>query len=154
MQQKENVFLFDVIIKKGVRPAAWMDLENFETMNCDVPKEVIFFTWGYDSYRDVETLAACKPYIQMIHRYATLGYDVVPTVSTWSWHLNAKEVMKACRKHVPDERIAGYMTASWRLTRENKFFSLVDGAYIFYAAYRDVFGTLSETDRKPWELFD
>ena len=147
-------FLFDVIMNKGVRPAAWMDPDVFEALEGDVPKEVLFFTWNYDAHRDVDTLAEAKPYIQMIHRYATLGYDVVPTVSTWSWHLNAKEVMKACKKHVPEERIAGYMTASWMLTRENKFFSLVNDAYTFYAAYRDVFGTLPVTDCKPWELID
>ena len=55
---------------------------------------------------------------------------------------------------VPAERIAGYLTASWMLTRENKFFSLVNDAYTFYAAYRDVFGTLPVTDCKPWELID
>ena len=145
-------FLFDVIMKKGVRPAAWMDPDVFDALGGDVPQEVLFFTWHYGIHRDVETLAEASDYIKMIHRYATLGYDVVPTVSTWGWHLNAKEVMKACQKHVPSERIAGYMTASWMLTRENKYFALVNDAYTFYTAYRDVFGTLPKTDRKPWEL--
>ena len=147
-------FLFDVIMKKCVRPAAWMDPDVFEALEGDVPREVLFFTWNYGMHRDVETLEETRPYIQLIHKYATLGYDVVPTVSTWSWHLNAKETMKACKKHVPADRIAGYMTASWMLTRENKFLSIAADAYTFYTAYRDVFGTIPVTDAKPWELFD
>ena len=62
--------------------------------------------------------------------------------------------MCAQRHNVPSERIAGYMTASWMLVRENKFFSLIDDAYTFYTAYRDVYGTLPETTVKPWELLD
>ncbi len=147
-------FLFDIIMKHGIRPAAWMDPDVFETLDGDVPHEVLFFTWNYGIHRDVETLEETSDYIKLIHKYASLGYDVIPTTSSWSWHLNSKEVIKACHKHVPDERIAGYMTASWRLTRENKFFSLIDDAYTFYTAYRDVYGTLPETDRKPWELLD
>ena len=147
-------FLFDVILKKGVRPAIWMDPDVFEALEGDVPREVLFFTWNYGMQREVEMLEQTSDYMKMIHRYATLGYDVVPTVSTWSWHLNAKEIMKACKKHVPQERIAGYTTASWMLLRENKYFALVNDAYTFYAAYRDVFGTLPDTDKKPWELAD
>ena len=158
---EETIELFDtptffhVIIKKGVRPAAWMDLKNFETMDCDVPKEVIFFTWYYGSIRDVATLEEAHSVIQLIHKYVTLGYDVIATPSTWGFHLNSKETMKACKKHVPDnEHMMGYMTASWMLTRENKYFALVNDLYTFYAAYRDVFGTLPETTVKPWELVD
>lgn len=147
-------FLFDTIMKKGVRPAAWMDLKNFETMDGDVPREVIFFTWNYSSQRDVETLEETSDYIKLIHKYVTLGYDVIATPSTWSFHLSSKETMKACKKHVPDEHMMGYMTASWMLTRENKYFALVNDLYTFYAAYRDVYGTLPVTTAKPWEIIE
>ncbi|MBQ8893710.1 MAG: hypothetical protein IJ043_04800 [Clostridia bacterium] len=155
---RDTKYLFDIIMNRGVRPAIWMDLqtlENFggpENIRDNMPQEVLFFTWNYDIHRDMPTLEQADDYIRLIHQLAALDYDVVPTTSTWCWHLNTKEVMTACKKFVPAERIAGFMTASWMLTRENKFFQLLNDAYTFHTAYRDVFG-LENADFKPWELY-
>ncbi len=154
---RDTRYLIDLILAKGVRPALWMDrrmMTNFggpENLPAAVPPETLFFTWSYRSHRDVPTLEECDDYIKLIHQFATLGFDVVATTSTWQWHLNTKEVMIACKKFVPQERMAGFMTASWMLTRENKFFQLLNDAYTFHTAYRDVFG-LENADFKPWEL--
>ncbi|MBQ6823912.1 MAG: hypothetical protein IJP27_04610 [Clostridia bacterium] len=154
---RDTKYLFDIIMSHGVRPALWMDrttLEQFggaEKVRENMPREVLFFTWNYGMHRDFPTLEQASDYIQMIHEFASLGYDIIPTTSTWSWHLNTKEVMTACKKFMPDERMAGFMTASWMLTRENKFFQLLNDAYTFHTAYREVYG-LENADFKPWEL--
>lgn len=155
---EDTKYLLKIIIDKGVRPVIWMDedtLENFggvEDFEKNMPKEVLLATWNYSMVRDFDNIEDCCPYAKSLHKFASLGYDIMPTTSTWCWHLNSKEVMTFCKKHVNLDNIAGFMTASWMLTCENKFLQLVNDAYTFYTAYRDVFGTLPETDMKPWDL--
>ena len=155
---EDTKLLIDTIMSRGVRPAIWMDevtLENFggeQYFADNMPKDVLLTTWGYGSIREVEKVEDACSHAQFIKRLVDLGYDVMPATSTWSWHLNTKETMKFCKKFVDVPNLVGFMTASWMLTTENKFFALVNDAYTFYTAYRDVFGTLPKTDRKPWEL--
>lgn len=155
---EDTKYLMDIIIRRGVRPVIWMDIDtlnNFggpEYFADNMPRETLLMPWGYGIIRDVENLEDACDHAKHMMEIAKLGYDMVPTTSTWCWHLNSKETMIFCKKHLPDEVIAGYMTASWMLTRENKFFQLVNDAYTFYTAYRDVYGTLPETDRMPWDI--
>lgn len=154
---RDVLYLMEILLSHGVRPALWMDgqmLEHFggekaiaETM----PKETLFFTWNYQMHREYPTLEESDHYIKLIHTFVSLGYDVVPTTSTWCWHLNSKEVMNCCKKFVPQEHLAGFMTASWMLTSENKFFQLLNDAYTFHTAYRDIYG-LENAEFKPWEI--
>ena len=153
----DTKYLNDIIISHGVRPAIWIDCKTLahfggaENIRDNIPREVLLFPWDYKQHHVHPTLEQMDPYIRMIHEFTSLGYDVIPTTSTWSWHLNSKEVMTICKKFIPDERVAGYITAPWVFTRENKFFHLLNDAYTFYTAYRDVYG-LENTDFKPWEL--
>ena len=156
-KSKDTRYLLNVVEEKGVRPALWMNQTMLDVFGGDksirdqIPSDTLFFTWNYNAHREMSTLEESDDYIKLIHHFAALGFDVIPTTSTWNWHLNTKEVMISCKKFVPDEHLAGFMTASWMLTRENKFFHLLNDAYTFHTAYRDVYG-LENADFKPWEL--
>ena len=97
-------------------------------------------TWYYGMIRDGTAPEELPHAVQMINTAANLGYDVVPTCSTWSWHLNAKDTLMYCRDHAPDERMRGFMCAPWMLTIEKKYYALLNAAYTFYHARNDIYG--------------
>ena len=141
-------FLFDVITGKGSRPCIWIDtntVKSFggvERLSDAIPKNVLLQPWYYHRIRDcdsIEDTRICKE-AKLIRQLTDLGYEVMPTSSTWCWHLNSKETMKFCKKHVPDDSIKGFMTASWVFTHENKYYQLLNDTYTFYTAHRDVYG--------------
>lgn len=142
----DTKYLINIIMDKGIRPCIWMDAEtlnNFggaDKFEQNMPKEVLLVPWGYREMRDVEDFEDACPHAKFIKLLTDLGFEVMPTTSTFGWHLNTKETMKICKKFMPDDKIKGYMTASWMLTRENKYYQLLNDAYTFYTAHRDVYG--------------
>ena len=141
---EDALYLFDICRAHGVRPWIWADFESFggpEEFAKKVGKDVLISTWYYGMIRDGTPREALHSAVKMINTAADLGYDVIPTSSTWSWHLNSKDTMMYCRDHADMSRIAGFMTASWLLTIEKKYYALLNDAYTFYHAYNDIFGS-------------
>jgi len=142
-KMQDALRLFDICLSHGVRPWIWADFESFggpEAFAERVPREVMLSTWYYGMLRDGTPSEKLPRAVQMIDIGTSLGYDVIPTSSTWSWHLNSKDTMMYCRDRIPPEHIKGFMTASWMLTIEKKYYALLNDAYTFYHARRDIFG--------------
>jgi len=140
---KDALALFDICRAHGVRPWIWADFASFggpEAFAAQVPKDVIISTWYYGIIRDGTPEENLPESVKMMRTTVDLGYDLVPTASTWSWHLNTKDLMMYCRDHLPQEHIMGYMTASWLLTCEKNYYGLLNDAYTFYHAKRDILG--------------
>ena len=139
---EDSLELFEICRAHGVRPWIWADFESYggaEKFAQKVPKDVVISTWYYGIIRDGAPKEKLPRGVLMINQAAELGYDIVPTSSTWSWHLNSKDTMMYCRDHVDMSRVMGFMTAPWLLTTEKKYYGLLHDAYTFYHAYRDIF---------------
>lgn len=139
---EDALWLFDICRSHGVRPWIWADFESFggpEAFSQKVPKDVIISTWYYGMIRDGMPADKLPESVKMMNTTVELGYDLVPTSSTWSWHLNSKDTMMYCRDHVDMSRVMGFMTAPWFLTIAEKYYALLNDAFTFGNAYRDIF---------------
>jgi len=48
--------------------------------------------------------------------------------------------MRFCKNYVDDNSLAGFMTASWLMTIEKKYYALLADAENFAYARRDIYG--------------
>ena len=139
-------FMFDVCRSKGVRPWIWLyesdvdALGGEEAFRNGVGKDVLISAWYYKSIPDSANVVETHKNARHFKRLGEWGYEQVPTASTWAWHLNNKETMTFCKKHVNPESIRGYMTASWHMTMPKKYYALLNDAFTFYNARKDVYG--------------
>lgn len=144
-------FYFDVCRAKGVRPWIWVDESDIRAFGGDkafceaIGKDVLLSNWFYkrfpknfdpraDAATDYATGAA-----KLYYKLSEWGYDQVPTGSTWSWNLNNKETMRFCKTYAKDEKILGYMTAPWLFTVPQKYYALLNDAFNFGNAKKDIY---------------
>ena len=140
---KDALMLFDVCRAKGVRPWIWLDLETFggeEGLSEKLPRDVVVSIWYYGTVHNTGKEETANPMVRVIKKLDDLGYDQIPTSSTWSWHCNSKDLMTYCKMYCNNGSIIGHMTASWMLTTECKLYALYNDAYTFGWARRDVYG--------------
>lgn len=143
-KMEDALFLFDVCRSHGVRPWIWADFASYggeEKFAEIVPKDVLISTWHYGFVRDGLPAEKYPESVRMMNTVAELGYGLVPATSThWGFHLNAKETMLYCKKHIPAESLKGFMAAPWMLTIDKKYYAMLDCAYTLYNARKDIFG--------------
>ena len=96
-----------------------------------MPKEVLQSNWRYE----------CVPLPDADGRYPNvgyqayldldrLGYDQVPTASTWGFHGNIEQTVRlAMREKFSPDHLLGFMAAPWQLTTEDNLYTLMDDAY-------------------------
>ena len=140
---EDALFLFDICRAKGVRPWIWADFKSYggaEKFAAAVPKDVLISSWYYGWIRDGVPMEKYPEEVRLMKEIDEMGYEQVPTASTWSWHLNAKDTMLFGKKNLSSESVVGYMTASWMLTIEKKYYALLNDAYTFYHAKNDIYG--------------
>ena len=138
-------FFFDVCQKVGARPWVWSDavwtyFEKQDIFLKNMPKSVLQSNWWY------QNLAYDKDGNVPDFRYAAYmtldehGYDQVPTVSVcWGRSGNAKQTMDLCKTRCDDSRIAGYMTAPWRMTYKKELYGLMYDAACFYEGKKEIY---------------
>ena len=140
---EDALFLFDVCLSNGVRPWIWADFHSYggaETFEKNISKEVMVSPWIYDIIRDGNPIEKQSERVRDMLLLDTMGYEIIPTCSTWSWHLNAKDVMLFCKKNNSEGALAGFMMAPWMLTIEKKYYAHLNAAYTFFHARNDIFG--------------
>ena len=134
-------FLFDACEIVGARPWVWADFcwHDRDTYLEKMPKSVLQSNWAYHpvkrnadgTYRDREYQTYCI--------LEEAGYDQVPTSSTWGCWYNSLETMQLGREHISQERLTGYMTASWAYTRPSALYALLHDALQFGNAKKAVY---------------
>ena len=135
--------LIEVCKGKGTRPWIWLDVDGFGGWKsfCErIPKDVLISTWHYGIIPNTgrpEDAPKEAYYIKELDEY---GYQQIPTSSSRQYHLNSKETMIFGNDFCKNGTIIGYMTASWYLTCERRLYALLNDAYTFSWARRDVFG--------------
>ena len=142
----DALVLFDACRRKGVRPWIWVDPDTIagfggeEAFCANIPKDVLLSNWYYGIIKDSEDVCQTNENAALYQKIGQWGYEQVPTVSTWSWYLNAKQTMRFCRRHVQPDSIRGYMTAPWLFTVPNNYYGLLNDAFVFGNAKKDIFG--------------
>ena len=131
--------------KNGARAWVWSDYywHHPDIFIKRMPKEVLQSNWRYE----------CVPLPDADGRYPNvgyqayldldrLGYDQVPTASTWGFHGNIEQTVRlAMREKFNPDYLLGFMAAPWQLTTEDNLYTLMDDAYRLGRARR-----LFETD--------
>lgn len=138
---KDAHFLFAECEKNGARPWIWGDYvwHHKDLFAKYVPKSVLISNWIYAHFRD---LPADSYDAIGIHAYEVLnemGYEQVPTSSTWENDRNTLQTMYHCREKLDPKLLCGFMTASWKMTTAAAEYSLKNDAHRFYLARKEVF---------------
>lgn len=138
--------LFDTCRARGVRPWIWTSGEDVAGVGGDeafreyVGKDVLLSNWYYGIIRYGKNTRGENVFADYSCRFAEWGYEQVPTGSTWEWHLNNKDIMRFCKNEVDKKSIKGYMTASWMQTTDKKLYALLNDAFNFGNAIKDIYG--------------
>lgn len=140
---EDALFLFDICRTHGVRPWIWADFDSYggvEKFSKVVPKDVVISSWHYGFVRDGAAIEDLPESVRMMKTIDDLGYELVPATTTgWGWHLNSKETMLFCKKNITPQNLKGFMVAPWMLTIEKKYYAMINDAYTFYNARKDIF---------------
>lgn len=138
--------LFEVCRAHGVRPWIWCDPGTVKAFGGDeafqaaIGKDVLISAWYYGRIRERPDVREISPAADLYCKLAEWGYEQVPTGSTWSWHLNNKDTMRFCKNNVDPKSIRGYMTAPWIFTVPKKYYALLNDAFNFGNAKKDIYG--------------
>jgi len=113
-------FLVQAVEKAGSRAWVWSDV----LWNCDrtvfktnMPRTVLQSNWYYGNVFPLPETDTSN-YVRAYHWLDEMGYEQVPTGSTWNHRENYALTVEYCRKHLSAERLLGFMMSSWRPTVE------------------------------------
>jgi len=130
-------FLVQAVEKAGLRAWVWSDV----LWNCDrevfrenMPLSVLQSNWYYGNAFPLPENDP-KNYVRAYHWLEELGYEQVPTGSTWSCRENYALTVEYCRKHVPAQRLLGFMMATWRPTLEARRQSHLDAIQVVESVF-------------------
>ena len=143
IKMRDALRLFDVCISRGVRPWIWTDQRTIDAFGGDeifkakMPPEVLHSNWYYGMIRDTHDVFETNVAAKMYKKLADWGFEQVPTCSTWSWHLSAKDTMRLCSKHIDSTKVIGYMMAPWMHTNEDNYYANMLALHNFHYAWED-----------------
>ena len=136
-------FLCEVCREGGARPWIWVDVQSvqalggLEKFNENVAKDVLISNWWYSKIHfDGENE---NPRTKLYRDIDALGYEQVPTSSTYSYPYNSRQTMRYGKDYLKDENIRGYMTAAWQGTVPNSENGLKYDAAMFSQAKKLVY---------------
>ena len=130
-------FLFRECEKHGARPWVWSDYywNHPELFAKNMPKSVLQSNWYYHSLyapRDDSQKLHVQTYLDLDR----MGFDQVPTASTWAKHSggNESETVHWCRDNLSPELLKGFMTVPWIWTYPKYEHCLKNDAHMFFEA--------------------
>ena len=126
-------FLFGCCEKNGARPWVWSDYYwiHPEIFVRRMPTSVLQSNWYYFLMLN-ETTADPKGWenaFRTFQKLEDLGYDQIPTTSTWANSNSTRQVVAHCKEIIPTERLKGFMTAPWHLTNMDDIYYLKHDAH-------------------------
>lgn len=138
--------LFDTCLSRGVRPWIWADYKSVDhfggekAFRANIPTSVLMSNFYYSSIPNCPTVFDDLPNARFYRDLNDWGYEQVPTSSTWEYHLNSKMTMRLFNEKIGTDHVRGFMTASWFHTTPRKYYALLNDAFTFYNARKDIFG--------------
>lgn len=129
-------FLCNECEKHGARPWIWSDYlwKNEELFVKNMPKSVLQSNWFYHQFKDYNDVPSRKRMIDCYELLDKLGYDQVPTGSTWACTQNLHQTVAHGKACISEEHLLGFMTAAWIRTRKEDFYGLCCDADRLYTA--------------------
>lgn len=106
-------FLAAEVERAGGRPWIWSDYvwANHDAFYERMPRSVLQSNWYYRT-EFAPDLPRVKDYIELDRA----GFEQVPTVSNWNSAESIGLAVDFCVKHVPRERLLGFLLTPWRPT--------------------------------------
>ena len=130
-------FLFKECEKHGARPWVWSDYywHHPDLFKKNMPKSVLQSNWCYRSIVNPPNEIQ-QTRVQTYLDLNEMGYDQVPTPSTWGipTGLNEFETLGWCRDHIDPELLKGFLTVPWNWTMPYLEYFLKNDAHMFYSA--------------------
>ena len=117
-------YMVEEVEKAGVRPWVWSDYiwDHQEEFLARMPKSVVQSNWYYnrefDSFGDSDQSQRNKIRAEAYRTLDEAGFDQIPTGSNHLFAENMGLTVEHCRDVVTPQRLLGFMTAPWRLTKE------------------------------------
>ena len=113
-------FLVQAVERAGARAWVWSDVLwacERHVFQANMPRSVLQSNWYYE---DTFPLPENNPLncVRAYHWLDEMGYEQVPTGSTWSHRENYARTMEYCREHLSAQRLLGFMMTTWRPTLE------------------------------------
>ncbi|MBE6590486.1 MAG: hypothetical protein E7646_00420 [Ruminococcaceae bacterium] len=108
--------LFERCEHNNARPWVWSDDYWYhpEEFKKNMPKSVLQSNWNYDNISFGEKNGTYrKKEFQYYVDLDRLGYDQVPTCSTWASATNTDATFRMCKNDLSEEHFLGIMTAPW-----------------------------------------
>ena len=132
-------FLFKECEKHGARPWVWSDYYWYhsELFIKNMPKSVLQSNWCYRSITSPPNEIQERR-VQTYLDLDKMGYDQVPTASTWAlpYGTNELETVGWGRDHLSPEHLKGFLTVPWNWTQPHLEYYLKNDAHLFYEARR------------------
>ena len=126
-------FYMDCVQKNGARPWIWGDFYwgHADTFAKKIPHECLISNWWYERVgTDKDGSYLPKTEMDTYVALAELGYDQIPCASTWCCHQSIAQTVLFCKeKGIVDERLKGFMVASWAAFLPANRYTLLDDAY-------------------------
>ena len=130
---KDAYALFDICEKNGARPWVFSDyfIHHPEIFEKRMPKSVIQSNWYYGAFNpDPKYANAC--WITPYRRFEELGYDQIPTFSTWSVDKNPIQGVRYCKEVISPEHLLGFNEIPWHNTTASAYYTLISDAERLY----------------------
>ena len=126
--------------KNGARPWIWSDYywDNKELFLKNMSKDVLQSNWFYGEFKEYPKDHIYYTRIEAYETLDKLGFDQVPTASSWQFLNNTYQTAAFCKERMNPDHLLGIMTAPWVFTTKDKQYCLMDDAYRLYYA-REVF---------------
>ncbi len=138
-------FLANECEKHGARPWIWSDYfwepGHDKIFLAKMPKSILQSNWYYNAFRDFPDNYP-RPHAYRIKTYEILdemGYDQVPTASSWEKVANIRETCAFCKERLNPEHLLGIMVAPWVFTKDEERFRLLDDAHRLYCGRKEFF---------------
>ena len=134
--------LFDRCEHHNMRPWVWGDdyWNRPEEYKKNMPKSVLQSNWYYAPCRGKGkdgkyTQTGYQTYLD----FEALGYDQVPTCSTWDVETNTDATFRLCKEELSEEHFKGILTAPWFQIQNEDFYRMMQDALTFGIAKKKYF---------------
>jgi len=138
-------FLAGECEKHGARPWIWSDYywSHKDLFVKNMSKSILQSNWYYGKFQDYTPEDIKRNLdIQVQHAYIELdelGFDQVPTGSTWLKTYNTHQTVAFAKEHISPTGLKGFMTAPWYFTKDQDRYRLMDDAYRLYLARKAIY---------------
>jgi len=135
-------FLAKECEKHGARPWIWSDYcwHHKDSFLKNMSKSILQSNWYYGWFKDFEDGNKSKKTIQTYIDLDELGYDQIPSCSTWATVVNPYQTVAFGKDKISEEHLKGYMTIPWTYGHNRDVeYTLKNDAHRLYVARQRIY---------------